>query len=238
MNKVIGGRFDDCPIKLDGARRCLYIQAEGTRYYLVKDNIANYEVRESKNTLITGATATCVLEWSGGKKSVIIIDKSYYTFLVNGCELYKSEIDPTGNKGRRSTIARIVSTLVGLVIIAATVLLLVWSHSDRSNGTFSYWDGSEPKPDADVLITIDLAEGDVENNLGYITGDFYNNSGRAFTHLEAIYTLYDTDGNKFGRCTFSAFDLDFSPRSTQGYTAPCEAWRQHGIYQLDSVGFY
>lgn len=247
MNRVIGGKFENCYIKLDSARRCLYIKAHGTRYYLVKDNIVDYAVRESNTRVFSPSTATCVLEWDGGGRSIIIIDKAYYTFLVNGCELYKSEIDPTGNKGRYSWLYRIVGFLIGGAIGAVIFAMCYLPGKDapdtnptstHSNGTFSSWDRSGVKPNADVLVVVDLAEGDAANNIGYITGDFYNNSQRTFHHLEAIYTLYDASGNRFGNCTFSAFDLTFSPGDTQGFTAICNAWEEHGAYELKSVGFY
>lgn len=247
MNKVLGGSFEDCPIRLDSSRRCLYVKVGGKRCYLTRDNVVNYEVREKSNSILTGSTVTCVIEWNSGPKSVIIIDKVNYTFLVNGCELFESEIDPAGDKGRYAWLYRVVGLLIGGAIGAVIFAMCYLPSkgavdpkptSTRSNGTFSSWNRLEAKPNADVLVTVDLAEGNVASNFGYISGDFYNNSNRTFHHLEAIYTLYDTSGSRFGECTFSAFELNFSPGTTQGFTAICDAWREHGTYELKSVGFY
>ena len=130
--------------------------------------------------------------------------------------------------------------IVGFVAFAVFKALFAPDSSNGAEvsekGTWSEWDRAGQRPSADILVetteSLDLAQ-----NAGVVSGYFINNSNKTYRHLEAIYGVYNSNGNRIGRCTFSTNDVYLAPNQEQGFTATCNAWGDSPIIKLESVGF-
>lgn len=239
MNKVIGGQFEDCPIKLDGTRRCLYIKVHGVRYYLTKDNIVSYELRETKNRIFSSSTVTCVLEWSGGKRSIIVIDKASYLFLVNGCEIYESETNEKKIKARHT--ANMVLAVFFLVVGAVFFFQLVRVHqmdvdnnnrhtSEHFSNTrkmqWTIWDGESPASgDGEVLIYVNdtLSGYNSEQDNDMVFGKLYNQSSNIYRGIDLRFDVMNND-EKIDTCR-AVLQFELKPDGIWNFRAAC-GWQE------------
>lgn len=231
MNKVLGGKFEDCPIKLDGTLRCLYVQTRDGRYYFSKDNVASYEVKESKTHVLSPSELTCLVEWNGGKKSVILLDKVNYTFLVNGCELFESEIDPDGKKRKRSLVSKVIGISILVIMGLFFFFILNDAHQrDLENRTtrlsFENWNGitsdvPETKLDTALHITQNSPEHSAVDDTNSIRGKLYNNSRTTYTRLRIYFEIKDTSAEVIDTCE-TIQDIKFTPKTVWNFDVQCE----------------
>lgn len=236
--RVTRGRFVGYKIYTDEGKQILYIKGNDELIELTPENVKQYRFTE-KPSLLVDKLCYCI-EWQDGSKSIIAIPSTQKSFLISGCEV--GAVGDTSTPHWLSVLTGVV-VFVGIMIVTICIIVVInamskknSSKTDSDVGTWSEWEGTGTKPNADMLVqTTDTMA--MSASSGVVSGYFYNNSKQTYRHLEAIYGVYDNAGNRLGKCTFSTNDVVLKPGGEQGFTATCNAWGNTPHIKLESVGF-
>lgn len=249
MNRVIGGVYDGKLIKLDSVHRCLYIKNGSEPVYLVKDNVVKYEVKEARNTILSSPERTCVIEWSGSRKSIIVVEKAYLTFLIRGAELYKEDIDKELEQLRPKN--RLVSIIAWSITIVLGVLSFVILHNSSDNTkvdatvparlTWTSWeiDGDLPTTDSDVFVAVDQDNSGykTEDGASFVMGRLYNNTDRPLERVAISIHVYNQDNVKIDTCR-GVLQFSLRPEGIWNYRSACgavEDWPVGSYLVINSI---
>lgn len=239
MGRVLAGEFEGGKVKILDGYKCLCIKTkEGTRP-LDSTRVKSYQMKEIIHNPFTTLDRTFLIQWKDGTKSIIALESAYVTLLVTGCEAVEvPEELPQKVKGGWLAFW-LALFIVGLVFFG--IFRDVFSNSSEETEkteklTWSEWDRAGQRPSADMLVETTESLG-LAQDAGVVSGYFINNSNKTYRHLEAIYGVYNSNGNRIGRCTFSTNDVYLAPNQEQGFTATCNAWGDSPIIKLESVGF-
>lgn len=237
--RVISGKYSGNKIGCDPKTQMLYVVIPGGRAYFEPDNIAHYELRPQ---LSKSDSRVYVVRWVDEEKSLIRIPKFWEEIFISGCENGPISEEELKQKNKHAFFS-LLPYIIILGLFFGLIFGVAIGNSNSSKGTeeakkltWSEWDRAGQRPSADMLVETTESLG-LAQNAGVVSGYFINNSNKTYRHLEAIYGVYNSNGNRIGRCIFSTNDVYLAPNQEQGFTATCNAWGDSPIIKLESVGF-